>query len=108
MKFKATNDQLKQIIFNAIEVSHPLGFGCFSYRPELEFKAEDLKLNKECLIYDYVCGRWVKLFIFEVGVDCYEIENEPIGEYQTWIGTYPTNEALVTSVIDKKDCVDSL
>jgi hypothetical protein len=47
MEFTATDDQLKQIIFNAIEASCPLGLGFLDYCPELGFKAEDLKLDKK-------------------------------------------------------------
>jgi hypothetical protein len=45
-----------------------------------------------------VRGRCVKLFIYKVGDNCYEIEDEPIGNRQTWMGKYPSNEALVKSV----------
>jgi len=98
MQFTATEQQLKQIIFNAIEASNPLGNGYYEYCPELGLKPGDLKLNKDYLFFDYVRGRCVKLFIYKVGENCYEIDHEPIGDRQTWMGTYPTNEALVQSV----------
>ncbi len=101
MRFTATEAQLKQIVFNAIEASNPLGNGHYLYHPELGIKPEDLKLNENHLFFDYVRGRCVKLFIYKVGDNCYEIEDEPIGNRQTWMGVYPTNEALVKSVIDK-------
>jgi len=98
MQFNATKEQLKQIIFNAIDAFNPLGKGHYEYCPELRMKPEDLKLNENYLIFDYVRGRCVKLFIYKIGESCYEIEDEPIGNRQTWMGKYPTNEALVKSV----------
>ena len=98
MQFIATKEQLKQIISNAINASNPFGNGHYEYRPELGCEPKDLKLNENYLIFDYVRGRCVKLFIYKVGDNCYEIENEPIGNRQTWMGKYPSNEALVKSV----------
>jgi len=98
LRFTATQQQLRQIIFNAIQASNPFGKGHYEYNPDLGFKAEDLKLNENYLIFDYVCGRCVKLFIYKTGDKCYEIDGEPIGNRQTWMGVYPTNEALVKSV----------
>jgi hypothetical protein len=98
MQFNATKQQLQQIIFNAIDASNPFGNGHYEYHPELGVKPENLKLNENCLIFDYVRGRCVKLFIYKTRKSCYEIEDEPIGNRQTWMGKYPTNEALVKSV----------
>jgi len=98
MQFFATKQQLTQIIFNAIDASNPFGNGHYEYQPELGVKPEHLKLNKNYLIFDYVRGRCVKLFIYKIGESCYKIEDEPIGNRQTWMGKYPTNEALVKSV----------
>jgi len=103
MNFTATKQQLQQIVFNAIDASNPLGNGHFNYSPDLGFKPEDIKLDEDYLIFDYVHGRCVKLFIYKVAEGCYEIEDEPIGNRQTWMGKYPTNEALVGSVIDKQE-----
>jgi hypothetical protein len=105
MQFCATEQQLKQIIFNAIEYSKPplLQHGPYLvWSPELPFKAENIKLEfqRSWLNLDYICGRCVKLFIRKVAEDCYEIEDEPTPERQTWVCKYPTNEALIKSVID--------
>jgi hypothetical protein len=101
MQFTATKQQLQQIIFNAIDASNPLDNGHYEYIPELGLKPEDLRLNENHLIFDYVRGRCVKLYIYKVGKNCHEIEDEPIGNRQTWMGVYPTNEALVRSAIDQ-------
>ena len=98
MQFTATEQQLKQIIFNAIDASNPFDKGHYEYCPQLGFKPEDLRLNENYLIFDYVRGRCVKLFIYKIAEGCYEIEDEPIGNRQTWMGIYPTNEELVKSV----------
>ena len=104
MQFLATEQQLKQIVFNAIEWSKPpLQYGPYLFwSPELPFKAEDIKLKFQgsCLDLDYVCGRCVKLFISKVAEDCYEIKDEPTPDRQTWAYKYPSNEALIKSVID--------
>ena len=104
MQFCATEQQLKQIVFNAIEWSKPpLRHGPYLFwSPELPFNAENIKLKFQgsWLDVDWVCGRCVKLFIRKVAEDCYEIKDEPTPERQTWAYKYPTNEALIKSVID--------
>jgi hypothetical protein len=103
VQFFATEQQLKQIVFNAIEWSKPpLKHGPYLFwSPELPFTAENIKLNFQgsWLDIDCICGRCVKLFIRKVTEDCYEIEDEPTSERQTWVYKYPTNEALIKSVI---------
>jgi hypothetical protein len=104
MQFCATEQQLKQIVFNAIEYSKPpLQHGPYIvWSQKLPFKAEDIKLEFQgsWLDFDYVRGRCVKLFIRKVAEGCYEIKEEPTSDRQTWICKYPTNEALIKSVID--------
>ena len=104
MQFFATEQQLKQIVFNAIEYSKPpLKHGPYLFwSSEVPFKPENIKLKFQgsWLDIDYVCGRCVELFIRKVAEDCYEIENEPTPERQTWGHKYPTNEALIKSVIN--------
>jgi hypothetical protein len=113
MQFIATEQQLKQIVFNAIEWSKPpLQHGShLVWSPELPFKAEDIKLKFQgsWLDIDYICGRCVKLFVRKVAENCYEIENEPTPDRQTWVHKYPTNEALIKSVINNnsKDFLES-
>jgi hypothetical protein len=104
-RFTASDEQLKQIIFNAIEASkawtNSLGVQ-YSMEP-LSITPERIKLNKSHLQFDYVCGRCVKLYIYQVENDCndcYEIEQEPTPDRQTWIYKYPTNEALIKSVVN--------
>ena len=104
MQFLATEQQLKQIVFNAIEWSKPpLKHGPYLlWSPELPFKAEDIKLKFQggWLDLDYILGRCVKLCIRKVADNCYEIDNEPTPDRQTWAHKYPTNEALIKSVIN--------
>ena len=76
MQFHATEQQLKQIIFNAIEYSKPpLQYGPYLvWSPLLPFNAENIKLKFEgsWLNVDYICGRCVKLFIRQISDDCYD------------------------------------
>jgi hypothetical protein len=107
VQFLATEQQLKQIIFNAIDWSKPpLKHGPYLvYSSELAFKAEDIKIEFQgsWLDLDYVCGRCVKLFMRKVAEGCYEFENEADPERQTWACKYPTNEALIKSVINNSN-----
>jgi hypothetical protein len=74
MQFRATKQQLQQIIFNAIDASNPFGKGYYEYHPELGVKPEYLRLNENHLIFDYVRSRCVKLYIYKVADNTYEIE----------------------------------
>ena len=101
MKFRASDEQLKKIIFNAIEASKafPNSLGVQWSVEQLSFTPEQIKLNKSHLQFDYVWGRCVKLYIYHIEDDCYEIEHEPTPERQTWVWKYPTNEALIKSIV---------
>jgi hypothetical protein len=101
MKFIASDEQLKQIIFNAIQASKPWtnSLGVQNSMEPLSITPQHIKLNKSYLQFDYVYGRCVKLYIYQVENDSYEIEHEPTPERQTWVCKYPTNEALIKSVV---------
>jgi hypothetical protein len=45
--------------------------------------------------------RCVKLFIYHVENDVYEIEHNPVPEHQTWVYKYPTNEDLIKFAVSK-------
>jgi len=98
-QFKATKEQIRQIGANAIDYSRPMGFGIFAHRSELFIRIEDIELEEGNLNLDYVAGRCVKLFIRNIGDDMWEIAESPTPDYQTWVRQYPTNEALVESVV---------
>jgi hypothetical protein len=102
MRFRASDEQLKQIIFTAIKASrawiYSLGVQ-YSLEP-LTINPEHIKINKNYWQFDYICGRCVKLYIYHIEKHCYEIEHEPTPERQTWVLTYPTNEALIKSAIN--------
>jgi len=99
MKFKATEEQIKQIAVNAVKASSAMGMGHFHFNGEQEFKPDDFKTDKSGLYLDYVQGRMVKLNISRAGEGEWEIHGEPRSDYQSWKSTYPTNDDLVNSVI---------
>jgi hypothetical protein len=103
MIFSASEQQLRRIIFNAIEASKPLegSIGLQYALDPFDLKPELIKLNKNWLNFDYVYGRCVKLYIIKVeqSDDCYKIEYEPNRTSQTWVCKYPTNKSLIESVI---------
>ncbi len=98
-QFKATEQEVIQIAVNAIRYSRPLGLGYLEALKELDIKLGDIDLEDGILDLDYVAGRCVKLFIRNIGGEMWEIAEHPTRDYQTWVGKYPTNEALVESVI---------
>jgi hypothetical protein len=97
MKFKATNQQVKQIAANAINASKPMGMGFLHFQADNNFTADDIEDGE--LYFDYVQGRMVKLRIRDLGNGEYEIADNPTSDYQSWCSTYPTTEALVNSVL---------
>lgn len=107
MKFKATDEQVKQIFCNAINASIPVGMR-FLHATEEEYKSEDIEIyygsgNYRILRADYYHGLMVKLSIEQTELDGdWNIHipiNEPNSEYQSWATKYPTKEALVNSVL---------
>lgn len=104
-QFKATEQQIRQIAVNAFHNSRPLGLGYLNHRPDLNVNLEDFDLEDGNLDLDYVAGRCVKLFIRNIGGEMWEIAQSPTRDHQTWVRKYPTNEALVESVV-KGDRLD--
>ncbi|MEG4964471.1 MULTISPECIES: hypothetical protein [unclassified Microcoleus] len=98
-QFKATEQQVIQIAVNAIRYSRPIGLGYLEALRELDTKLGDIELEDGNLDLDYVAGRCVKLFIRNIGGEMWEIAQSPTRDYQTWVSKYPTNEALVESVV---------
>lgn len=101
MRFKATDDQVRQIMANAVNASSPMGMG-FLHATNKLFSAEDFKdcaLKPSGAHLDYVQGRMVKLYIRSIADGSWRISGAPPnGEYQSWVKEYPTYENLVTSV----------
>lgn len=58
---------------------------------------EHIKINKNWLQIDYICGRCAKLYIYHIEGELYEIEHEPTPDRQTWVYKYPDNESLIKS-----------
>lgn len=101
MKFIATPEQVAQIAANAVNASTPMGLGALHYNQQRQFVAGDFEPDARGLYLDYVEGRMVKLYIRkdETLGNSWELAHEPRADYQSWAHKYPTNEALVASVI---------
>ena len=100
MLFQATPDQVLQIAVNAVNASKPMGMGFLQFQ-EVEYKPEDLLpyLNDKGVYVDYFEGRMVKLWIWSVSQDLWEIPDNPTADYQSWVRVYPTSEELINSVL---------
>jgi len=97
MKFKATEDQVKNLMAVAVNASKPMGLGFVSYTDKV-FAVDDFDLIGHL---DYVEGRMVKLYIFrELGDDNWSVNkyshfnNIPNIGYNSWASIYPTYEEL--------------
>ena len=97
MKFKATEDQVKQMAANAVNAAQPVGLGVLHFENK-EYGPEQFKIINGGLYLDYVAGRMTKLAIRNVGTDRWEIGGEPRVDYQSWAVKYPSNKALIESV----------
>jgi hypothetical protein len=101
MKFKATEQQIKEIAVKAIIHSKPLGLGFLQALGEIDINPENIKLDEYGLALDYVKGRCVKLFIRRgLPEGSWHIDNIADPEYQTWVCQYGSNETLVSSVLE--------
>lgn len=103
MKFRATKEQVSEIVANAVNASVARGMGFLHYDGARIFTAEDFLPDVEesptNLNYDYVQGRMVKLFIREVEDGIWQTESgEARSDYQSWRYRYPTFKDLVTSI----------
>jgi hypothetical protein len=97
MKFKATDDQIKQVMALATNAARPMGMGFLHHDPAHDFHAADFAAAAGL---DYVQGRMVKLWInrdrAEPGVwTC--PDTEPRSDYQSWRHKYPTWQALLAA-----------
>lgn len=98
MTFQATNEQIKQIITNAINASYPDRVLYFKTLPK--FTPDEIAVEvKPYIRVDYYEGRMVKLTLIEQSPGTWQIISANHHEYQTWIHRYPTNEHLVNSVL---------
>lgn len=105
--FKATKQQLKEIIKNAVNASRPMGMGFLQFE-EKDYTPEEIKLPSDivpCPIYvDYFAGRMVKLHFALAGDDRWKTRNEVELDYQSWARKYPTTlDLLKASGIEEYD-----
>ena len=100
MKFKATEEQVRKIVQNAVNASIPVGMGFLHHAPG-EVPLDKIAAFNGVYSFDYFQGRMVKLRITPNGED-WEItkpHDEPRHDYQSWALVYPTKALLVASVL---------
>ena len=103
VEFEATEEQLLQIMANAVNHSSPAGLGFLHYQMK-NYKPEEMKryiFNEGCLYsdIDYADGRMVKLAIFKGDKDgTYKIREGFSPDYQSFMHRYPTPQNLIASV----------
>lgn len=91
-RFKATKDQLADLLAKAANASAPVGMGFLHYDGRKTFTAKDFPNPQHGA--DYVQGRMVKFYPYEVSPGLWELD-EPAHGYQSWAGKYPTAKALI-------------
>lgn len=97
MKFKATPEQVKQIIANAVNAAIPVGMGFLHFIPKT-YTAADIPDDRLVHGVDYFDGRMTKLYIESHGDGTYSLpDDKPRRDYQSWCGSFPTYRALVES-----------
>ena len=100
MRFKATEEQVKQIGINAIKASKPATFGYLGTEAiERPVTLDDLEIDENGLDIDYFRGKIVKLLIHKDAENQWGLDDSIDFEYQSWISVYPTVKALVESVL---------
>lgn len=103
VEFEATEEQLLQIMANAVNHSSPAGLGFLHYQMKY-YKPEEMKryIFNEGQLYadiDYADGRMVKLTIFKGDKDgTYKIQEGFRSDYQSFMHEYPTPKNLIASV----------
>ena len=100
MNMNLTDAQVIQMGKLAIMASVPMGMGFLHYQPGL--KAEDIQLEVRAdgLFIDYYQGRMVK-FYARKKEDGWHFPDAVSRDYQSWVDTYPSYDALVDAVKGK-------
>lgn len=104
--FTATEDQVNQIIANAINSSIPFGMGYLHYE-ERNYTADEIASCRDRLTsssgqidIDYFCGRMVKLHLQKTEDGSWDMWPDTFREdYQSFCHRYPTTDELIASVI---------
>ena len=100
MKFTATDDQIAQLMANAVNAAHPVGMGYIHFepgdKPASEF-TEAVKSRRGSI--DYYQGRMTKLYLDHVEGNTWSLPDRDLDmEYQSWSYKYKTYKELVESV----------
>lgn len=99
IKFKASEEQLKQMVANAINASSPMGLGFYSANMRKVYTVEDVNRfsTSSYICVDYFEGRMVKLRIKIEGNGSYSVHKKLSIDYQSWCDKFPTWKDLLES-----------
>lgn len=97
IQFRATAKQVQEIAANAVKASSPMGMGHLHYDYKTEFLPEMFDVTPRGLFLDYVQGRMVKLRIYKVTEELWEMHETIRPDYESWIAEYPTVQDLLKS-----------
>ncbi len=87
--FRATEDQVKQMMALATNASAPAGLGHLHATNKV-FKPEDFEIVGGFCILDYVQGRMVKFSAHRVNGDIWAASEHVRPDYQSWAWKYPS------------------
>lgn len=95
-----TEQQARQIAANAVNASAPMGVGIMAFDDKV-YSPDDVQqcVSDRGINIDYFDGRMVKLYIRRDGDDWILPTHSPRHDYQSWVTTYPTYEALFQSAL---------
>lgn len=105
MKFKASAEQMAEIMANAYNASVSVGLGYLSASPASISKKDFLSAaeyvdEKGYLSLDYVQGRMVKLHMERKDGFWQVPDHPPRADYQSWCQRYPDYKALIETVVE--------
>ena len=93
-----TDEQVVEMGKLAVLASSPAGMGFLHYDPRLTKDAIQLDIKRDSLHIDYYQGRMVKFSARRVSDGKWEFSDSINREYQSWIDTYPSYQALADAV----------
>lgn len=89
LRFKATVDQLQTIAAAVTNAAEPVGLGILHFKDQRYLPNQFNATTGKSFHIDYVEGRMVKLNIFFVECETYEIQKEIRSDYQSWKRVFP-------------------
>ena len=100
MELRLSDQEVIKMAKLAILASRPVGLGFLHHMPKLKEEDIQLEVNDNGLYIDYYQGRMVKFNASKIDKGMWYFNDTINPEYQSWIGSYPTYEALASAAVD--------